>query len=47
MCNEKFVHGHRCKNKRLCSLNIMEEDGEVTEEDGQGEEVNTREVMLV
>jgi len=27
-CDEKFVPGHRCQNKRLYSLCVVEEDGE-------------------
>ena len=33
-CDEKFVPGHRCHNKRLYSLCVVEEDGECSEGEG-------------
>jgi hypothetical protein len=33
-CDEKFIPGHKCQNKKLYSLCVVEEDGEGSEEDG-------------
>jgi hypothetical protein len=33
-CDEKFIPGHRCQNKKLYSLCIMEESGEGREDEG-------------
>jgi hypothetical protein len=33
-CDEKFIPGHRCQNKKLYSLCIMEDNGEGSEEEG-------------
>jgi hypothetical protein len=33
-CDEKFIPGHRCQNKKLYSLYIMEDNGEGSEEEG-------------
>jgi hypothetical protein len=37
-CDEKFVPGHRCQNKKLYSLCVVEEDGEGSDGDGVIEE---------
>ena len=34
LCDEKFIPGHKCQNKKLYSLCVVEEDGEGNEEDG-------------
>jgi len=36
-CDEKFISHHRCRNKRLYSLSIVEEDEGFTEEKGSEE----------
>lgn len=36
-CDEKFVSRHKCRNKRLYSLSIMEEDEGFTEEEASEE----------
>jgi len=33
-CDEKFIPGHRCQNKKLYSLCIMEDSGEGSEDEG-------------
>jgi len=33
-CDEKFIPGHRCQNKKLYSLCVMEENGEGSEDEG-------------
>ena len=38
-CDDKFVPGHRCKNKRLYSLSILEEEEETNGEEIQEEEI--------
>ena len=38
-CDDKFVPGHRCKNKRLYSLSILEDEEETNGEEVQEEEV--------
>jgi hypothetical protein len=38
-CDDKFVPGHRCKNKRLYSLSILEEEEEINGEEVQEEEI--------
>jgi hypothetical protein len=34
LCDEKFIPGHRCQNKKLYSLCIVEDNGEGSEEEG-------------
>jgi len=36
-CNERFVPGHRCKNKRLYSLCILEDDEDVVDIEGEAD----------
>jgi len=44
-CDDKFVPGHRCRNKRLYSLNVTEEEDEViTEEKLTDNDALTREL---
>ena len=38
-CDDKFVPGHRCRNKRLYSLSVLDEEEENTEEEVQAEEI--------
>ena len=33
-CDEKFIPGYKCQNKKLYSLCVMEENGEGSEEEG-------------
>jgi hypothetical protein len=43
-CDDKFVPGHRCKNKRVYSLNVVEEEEGVMEEELIEDRVNDREL---
>ncbi|KAJ6862569.1 hypothetical protein NC652_039425 [Populus alba x Populus x berolinensis] len=41
-CDEKFVPGHRCRNRRLYSLCIVEDDGNNSEEEEPVETMNVK-----
>jgi len=43
-CDDKFVPGNRCRNKRLYSLSITEEEDEVTTEEPTGDDLQAREL---
>ena len=43
-CDEKFVPGHRCRNKKVYSLSVIEEEEGFQEEEVAEEEVISREV---
>jgi hypothetical protein len=43
-CDEKFVPGHRCRNKKVYSLSVVEEEEVCQEEDVEVEEAFSREV---
>jgi len=43
-CDNKFVLGHRCRNKKVYSLSVVEEEEGILEEEMLKEEVNGREL---
>jgi hypothetical protein len=43
-CDEKFVPGHRCRNKKVYSLSVVEEEEVYQEEEVEAEEAFSREV---
>jgi len=43
-CDDKFVPGHRCRNKMWYSLSITEEEDEVTIEEPTGDDLQAREL---
>nr|TKS08041.1 hypothetical protein D5086_0000106910 [Populus alba] len=43
-CDDKFVPGHRCRNKKVYSLSVLEEEEGLPEDEVIEEEVSSREV---
>jgi len=41
-CDDKFIPGHRCRNRRLYSLCIVEDDGDNSEEEESVETMNAK-----